>query len=474
MTTNNSRRTAQRGSALIVALIAVIVLSGLAAAMLATSGSFQRENEAATQQSRALYAAEAGLSTAIAAVRGGALNDIGAVDAQIPFAGGKFWCDVQDNGDETATLTSSATVGGCTRRLEVTMLRNPGGVFASALFAGNGGGDPLYDLKLGGVAGEADDINGNVYSGGNVVMTGNATIDGSIVTAGVISGGPTGKTGSTLPIPDIPGMNYPVVHDYDVAAMFSAATFQSSPVGGSAWQMTEDSPAHIFRKNPSDRTGDTSLTAKDDYFLEDPYETLNTSAIVDPAHGTHITLSGQDGNPGEDGGNKIYYIDGNLWIHNRSAFSFTLYNSTGEPVRATFVVRGNIYFSDNVLYQKSSDDAVAFIAIKDSGVADSGNILFGDPSFGTLERMDAFMYAEGNFLDTNLSATGSARVTVNGNMTAGNQVKIQRDFGAHHSKLTVNFDPRLVDGSVTLPGLPKNSGAGPSWSVALWREIPAN
>jgi hypothetical protein len=52
------------------------------------------------------------------------------------------------------------------------------------------------------------------------------------------------------------------------------------------------------------------------------------------------------------------------------------------------------------------------IAIKDLGVRDSGNIYFGDPSFGTLERMDAFMYAENNFLDTNLSATGSARVTV--------------------------------------------------------------
>ena len=36
--------------------------------------------------------------------------------------------------------------------------------------------------------------------------------------------------------------------------------------------MKEESAAHIFRKNPSDRATDTVGTPKDDYFLEDPYE----------------------------------------------------------------------------------------------------------------------------------------------------------------------------------------------------------
>ena len=101
----------------------------------------------------------------------------------------------------------------------------------------------------------------------------------------------------------------------------------------------------------------------------------------------------------------------------------------------------------------------------------SGNIYFGDPQFGTLEEMSAFMYAENDFLDNNLSASGSATVTVNGNMTAGNQVKINRDFGAQHSKLTVNFDKRLSAGDIVLPGLPRASGVGGSWVLAAWREI---
>ena len=37
-------------------------------------------------------------------------------------------------------------------------------------------------------------------------------------------------------------------------------------------------------------------------------------------------------------------------------------------------------------------------------------------------------------------AAGSKTVTVHGNMTAGNQVRIERDFHGQHSKLTVDFD----------------------------------
>jgi len=143
----------------------------------------------------------------------------------------------------------------------------------------------------------------------------------------------------------------------------------------------------------------------------------------------------------------------------------------GTPLRVTFVVKGNIYISDNIFYHDENQDGLALIAMKDSAVTDSGNIYFGDPSFGTLEYMDAFMYAENNFLDSNLSATGSARVTVHGNMTAGNQVKINRDFGSQHSKLTVNYDSRIWDGTLQLPGLPTASGSGSAWAVASWREV---
>ncbi len=469
----NKGSSQERGGALLVALVATIVLSGLAGAMLAVAGAFKKENVSATETSKSLYIAEAGLSVGIASVTAGAPLNAGTIDDPVEFSGGGYWCSVVDNGDQTMTVTSFGVRNGHVRGVEAVMRDSSEGVFNSAVFAGNSSGDPLYDMKFGGLGGQADDIEGNVYSGGNVKIVGDAAVSGEIKASGVISGG-AGKEGKSLPVPDIAGMHYETTSDYDVASLFSTATFQSSGVGGSAWQMPESSPAHIFRKNPNDRTTDTSKTAKDDYFLEDPYEAINGSSTLDWNHSTKITLSGVGGEPGVSSTNKIFYIDGNLWVHNRSAFSFAIVSSDGTPVRITLVVKGNIYISDNIFYQDADRDGLALIAIKDSGETDSGNIYFGDPSFGTLEEMDAFMYAENNFLDNNLSASGSARVKVKGNMTAGNQVKINRDFGAQHSKLTVEFDDRLSAGDMSLPGLPKSAGAGANWNLASWREVSAH
>ncbi|MBK8177978.1 MAG: hypothetical protein IPK67_03580 [Planctomycetes bacterium] len=466
-TSNRSRR----GGALLVALIATLVLSGLAAAMLTVTGAFKAEHQASSDHSRVLYVAEAGLSQGISTLAAGAPQNSGTSAAPVAFSGGGYWCTVVDNGDGTATVTSFGRINGVTRGLEAVMRNNDEGVFASAVFAGNSSGDPLYDLTFGGAGVQADAVDGNIYSGGNVRVSGDAQVTGSIKAGGTIVGA-TGKEGKTLPIPDMAGMNYATSSDFDVAALFSGATFHSSGMGGKAWQVPESNPAHIFRKNPDDRSSDTSRTSKDDYFLEDPYESLSGSSTVDWNHSTRISLSGVGGEPGVSATNKVFYIDGNLWVHNRGAFSFAFVSPDGSPVRVTFVVKGNIYISDNILYQDKDRDALALIAIKDNLETDSGNIYFGDPLFGTLEEMNAFMYAENNFLDTNLSATGSAKVKVVGNMTAGNQVKINRDAGGQHSKLTVDFDPRLSNGNVSLPGIPQAAGAGPSWQLASWREIP--
>src|SRR5262245_51486060 len=107
-----------------------------------------------------------------------------------------------------------------------------------------------------------------------------------------------------------------------------------------------------------------------------------------------IALSGVSGAPGPNGNNQVYYIDGNLWIHNRNTYSFEFNHKEPNGIQITFVVNGNIYFSDNLFYKNTDRDGVAFIAMKDDNVSDSGNIYFGDPVFGTLEQMHAFMYAE--------------------------------------------------------------------------------
>jgi hypothetical protein len=147
-----------------------------------------------------------------------------------------------------------------------------------------------------------------------------------------------------------------------------------------------------------------------------------------------------------------------------------------ESVKLTFVVKGNVYFSDDVMLMNSEKDGVAFIAIEDKAEPDSGNIYFGDPVFGTLNHMAAFMYAENDFIDNNLDAKGSAVVHLSGNMTAGNRVDIQRDFvqadgSIVHSKLDVAFDDRISTGALVLPGLPGTAAADIDVQVLMWREI---
>lgn len=257
-------------------------------------------------------------------------------------------------------------------------------------------------------------------------------------------------------------MSYETTHDVDVAAEFADhGTWQWDNAGGSAWQLDSGNPAHIFRKNPDDRTEENGSTTKDDYFLEDPHESVRSDPGQDGSDPYIITLT--------NGGSRLFFIDGNLWVHNYESYSFALRGPSNTPVRVTFAVKGNIYISDNFFYDDSSEDGVAFIAVKDPNEPDSGNIYFGDPRFGTLVTMEAFMYAENNFHDNNLSADGSKRVTVNGTMSAGNHVDIQRTFGNSHSRLEVNFDDRLKTGAIALPGIPTVSQQL-KYSIALWRE----
>ena len=143
-----------------------------------------------------------------------------------------------------------------------------------------------------------------------------------------------------------------------------------------------------------------------------------------------------------------------------------------QGLQVTFVVKGNIYFSDNLFYDDEDLDGLAFIALKDPNVTDSGNIYFGDGTFGTLMNMDSFMYAENNFYDTNLDASGSSNVTVRGIMSAGNQVKIDRDYGGNHTQLIVDYDDRVATGSLELPGIVLGTQqTETSFDVAVWQVV---
>ena len=461
----------RRGSVAIAALFAVIVLLALSSAMLSTSLRTNDERTSAVRRHGATYTANSGIAHAVINLANGVDTDIGSVDQYEEFGQGSYFVELIDNGDGSYTANSFARVGTEREGIEAVIAPAAGGVYTNALFAGNSSGDTDYTLELGGLGAQADQVNGDIYSGNDVDVTGDADVTGTIRAGGDITGA-SGEGGVSQPLPDIAAMDYPNTADFDVASLFAGATYQSDAAGGSAWQVAEENPAHIFRKNPSDRSTETSGTAKDDYFLEDPYESVSVDSSQDGSDAYEITLSGIGGEPGTDSNQSVFFIDGNLWVHNKKTFSFILGHDVPNGVQVTFVVSGNVYFSDNLFYGDPAVDGVAFIAINDANEPDSGNIYFGDPEFGTLTQMNAFMYAENNFHDVNLDEDGSTTVTVHGNMTAGNQVVIERDYGDQHTKLTVDFDDRIALGDLDMPGLPRFSGADVgAYSIVSWRPI---
>ncbi len=466
-------RTAnRRGGAMLIAVVAIVVLAGLTSAVLNLTVGAQKEAQASRDAMRALYNCEAGVSHALANIAIGNAGPVGAFDAPLIFGGGGYAATIVDNGDDTFDVLAVGAYGGEFRAVEVVARTAQDGPFANALFAGNEDGDPNYTMNFGGLGGQADEIHGGVYSGRDIDVAGDAAIHGPVRANGVISG-TAGDEGASQSIPDVAGMDYANNNDVDVLQEFlDHSSWKSDSFGGSAYQVDESNPAHIFRVNPSDRSAETASTSKHDFFLEDPYESVKTDVNEDGSNASVVSLSGMD-DPGPDGNGLVYFIDGNLWVHNKNVLSFKLdQNGAADGVQVTFVVKGNVYFSDNLFYQDSDTDAVAFIAIEDPSEADSGNIYLGDPAFGTLRNMDAYLYAENNFYDNNLDALGSKKVTVNGTMSAGNQVLIDRDYLLHHSKLTVHFDERLWSGSVALPGLPDQSGSEQGVTILSWQEVP--
>ncbi len=465
----------RRGSATLLAVMAAALLLFLCGAMLARSLQDRRQRDGTVEEHRALLAADAGVGHALVNVTAAAATNtvvaanLGDAANPLPFGGGSYWATVTDNLNGTFTVVSSGSGGTEDSAVQAVLGPVGGGVFDHAVFAGNSSADPSYELEFGGLALQADYVQGDVYSGNDVDVTGNAEIDGIIRAGGDVSGA-SGEEGVTLPIPDLASMNYAATADFMVADLFAGASFQWDDAGGTAWQVPESNPAHIFRKNPTNRSAQVNSTTKHDYFIEDPYESVTSGTSEENAY--KITLSGISGEPGVSSNQKVFYIDGNLWLNNTKTFSFALDHNEPSGVQVTFVVSGNIYLSDNLYYENAEADGVAFIAMKDPNVPDSGNIYFGDPIFGTLKALNAYMYAENNFYDNNLDESGSTVVELYGVMSAGNQVLIERDFGEMHTKLAVDFDERLSAGIIEMPGIPANAGVGPDgFEVVHWRRV---
>jgi len=317
--------------------------------------------------------------------------------------------------------------------------------------------------------------------------------------------------------PDLASMNYDVSRTDPAPAFASLGWGHDVEVTASDYSangvtiMDDDDPEHIFIRNPStsynQNKGGVTVRARgynpvyytdagghtvrvDDYFLEDPTD----NSYNNPDSGGEIGDAGSKTYPmyldvKENGNEKVYYVDGNLYIHSPVAYTMRF----KEPgTKITIIAKGNITISDEFYYNaeydedlryddinstivNNSQDALCLIAMNNPDVpGDSGNIYIGDAIYGTGGSIHAMMYAENDFVDNNISGGGQSFISIYGNMAAGGLLDIHRDSW-DWTRLDVSLDRRLSRGEIFVPGLPPapagtvfiGSDGTPEWEFAM-------
>jgi len=267
-------------------------------------------------------------------------------------------------------------------------------------------------------------------------------------------------------------------------------------------------PEHIFVRNPPNSgytyvydqgvrvykrsysyVYDKNNQRVDDYFFEDPTDpTYNSYVSSDSIDGTAYTAPMYI-NVRPEHNVKLYYVEGNVYIHHPRVYSMR-FRQPGT--RITIVAKGNIIISDEFYYNadydknltrsdmnstvvKNPSDALCLIALKNPDCPNSGNIYIGDAQFGTGGSIHAMLYAENNFIDNNLNTSGQPFISIFGNMSAGNQLRLNRQDSAGYlrTRLDVTLDERIKDGEIIVPGLPHPIGNQRSIQIdTAWHILP--
>jgi hypothetical protein len=358
---------------------------------------------------------------------------------------------------------------GASRTIQTVVRSFADTVVGDALFAGDSSGEGEYVLALGGIGECADHVRGDVYSGNAISVTGDASVSGVVRARGRITG-VHGSEATSRSIRDFARLRAAAARYIDVGQAFAGAAVRENRLGGKAGELPKGSPAHVFRKNPSDRTRWTESTAGDDYFLEDPYESVEPDRESDGSNATKVSLSAPEAHGGAGPEGTAFAIEGDLWVFNTNTNSFRLDGPPESPRVLVVVVRGNIHIADNLYCRRSDEEGIVLIALKEPGRPDSGNILLGDPDDGTLREVDAFLLAEGDVLGCNLGVQGSRRITIRGSLAAGDQVKLAPPGAKERAQLSIEHDDRLLTGRLVLPGLPAGIRRPTAFTVLSWKD----
>ncbi len=518
------RLKSEGGIVLVAVMVFTLILTILGFSVLSVADSEIVLTRKDINKTRAFYLAEAGVEILNTRLRNGIFGNI----EDTPLGGGSYRIDYYSGANPPYAIVTGK-VGPQEKKIKVeaSFLAPP---YEYGIYAGGadgedwtlqlrGEGEPVIVVK--GDSGGKDIISGNLFVNGDVALYDESRVNpalspnpyglnGDVEATGDVDRESTatisGLITENAPLrdpPDLLGMNYAVNNTHNVSQIFASSSVDSRgrlPVGNPL--------RDVFAKNPTyDRAAECASTDGDDYFFEPSDGFVPGGGSSDPNRWMKAPT------PLHAGTDRIYYIDGNLWVNSKSdTYGF---NMDGK---ATIVVTGNIYICDNLKYA-DADSVLGLVALGEydtNGDLIGGNVIFGDPVYGTMYTCSAMMFAANNFLFNskslgNFPKEPESGFILNGNLSALNKVSLERDWytkttssypytqarparydhpseiwvdavtGAalsqgeretvRHYRMILNYDDRVRTWLTQPPGLPR--GVGTIFDgLRNWEELP--
>ncbi len=467
---NKTKQDKKSGAVLIIAMVVLISFTLFVAVLMQLASHNAQETENEVRRSQAFWMAQTGYEFS--------KNDwiynnrSGEIYKEIvPSADGtrEMAFEVEEN-KRVRTATGTVTVGGqdTTRKIRFLVVYGPK---PNSIYSGQG------PLILSGTGDNADELFGDVEidndNGGNgdILLLEDSSVGeptpnlpapyddmgGDVTAAGSFIGntdnvsGTIEENGTISDAPNLFDMDYPNNCDYDIAAIFTEA-------GVASGRLPVDHPLYnLVVKNPGTRAAENASTLGDDYYFEPVGGWNNSSGSLGADTPLNISPENTDGNP-------VYYVDGHVWFNSHQTYGYEI------DGRAVIVSSRDIHVSDNLKYIDYEDLDEAdqpLLGLVASGTYNTsgerqygGDIYFGDPAFGTMYTVDAFMFAGNNFLYNTLANNGGQMepdtgFEVFGNFTALNQIVVLRDwYGTTDDPKPTVYDPDLsawVDEATGVP-----------------------
>jgi len=273
------KRIKDEGSALLIAMIMILVLSFLASAYLITSVSTYNDTLSRRDALQSRYVAEAGLEWGLSQFNQQAFTFSGApITATNTIGAYTFQITIEDLGSNVYRIVSAGTANGYSKSMEC-VLRKERPPFLEFAMVTDG------NLNLAGNI----SITGNVHSNQNVQMVGPGTIIGDASAVGTVTqvGGVTGDViqgADTVMIPNISLDGYKQEAINNGTYYDSTKTWAGPTVVGTNGVLFVDGDLHLSGKVK----GSGLIVVKGDLDITGQVE------LTDPANDFVIILAGGD------------------------------------------------------------------------------------------------------------------------------------------------------------------------------------